>query len=204
MKRFASTRDTVKGSVWEVWEVCDHQETGDFLHVRRVGQFFSHVPFLVQPERFQGYLQDVVQGLAVAQEAGPGAWQARAVAGELGKEEGIMRDRSLEVAGRVKGRDVCVDSWAVEKLWKVAEAIVQARDAGGEPELEEALMQAWRNLAKLGAWQAGNTAAYQEEAVQAAFAEGGAAMRRHLEELLAPILEGGHREGGVHSAEPGA
>ena len=37
-----------------------------------------------------------------------------------------MVDRSLEVAGRTKGRDAYVDSWAVEKLWKVAEAIAQS------------------------------------------------------------------------------
>jgi hypothetical protein len=51
-------------------------------------------------------------------------------------------------------------------------------------------MEAWRNLAKLGAWQAGDTAAYDEDVTQAAFEANGAAMQRHLEELLAPILDG--------------
>jgi pyrroloquinoline quinone (PQQ) biosynthesis protein C len=105
-----------------------------------------------------------------------------------------MRDWTLELGRRCEGRNAYVDSWALEKLAKVAEAIAQARDsillASEETysDLAVALVEAWRNLAKLAAWQAGNTAAYQEEAVQNALKEGGDAMRRHLEELLAPIL----------------
>ena len=54
---------------------------------------------------------------------------------------------------------------------------------------EDVQVEAWRNLVKLGAWMAGTTLAYDEEAVRAVFEEGEAAMLRHLEELLAPILE---------------
>lgn len=95
----------------------------------------------------------------------------------------------LEVAGRVKGRDAYVDSWAVEKLWKVAEAISRAGDLPMGKDLEDTLVEAWRNLAKLGAWIAGNTQSYWEEAVRAAYEEGKDAMLHHLEELLAPVLE---------------
>ena len=33
------------------------------------------------------------------------------------KEEGVMMDRSLAIAARVKGRNAFVDSWAVGKLY---------------------------------------------------------------------------------------
>ena len=102
-----------------------------------------------------------------------------------------MSDWTLELGRRCEGRSVYVDSWAVEKLAKVADAIAQARDSGLELVdlvVADAVVEAWRNLAKLAAWQAGNTAAYDEEAALAAFEAGGDAMRRHLEELLAPIL----------------
>lgn len=96
---------------------------------------------------------------------------------------------SLEIAARVKGRDAYVDSWTVEKLWKVAEAIARARDASLGQDLEDTLVEAWRNLAKLGTWLAGNTHSYWEEAVRAAFEEGQEAMLDHLAKLLAPILD---------------
>lgn len=58
-----------------------------------------------------------------------------------------MVDRSLEVAARWKGRNAYVDSWAVEKLYKVAEAITQAWDAGGDLDLEDVLVEAWGGCA---------------------------------------------------------
>ena len=94
-----------------------------------------------------------------------------------------MVDKSLEIAGRATGREIYVNPWAVEKLWKVAEAISLARGAEKHSQVE-----AWRNLAKLATWMAGNTLAYEEKAVMAAFNEGECAMLQHLEELLAPIL----------------
>ena len=52
------------------------------------------------------------------------------------------------------------------------------------------LSSLWPNVRREAAsWQAGNTAAYDEEAVRVAFEESKDAMRRHLEALLAPILE---------------
>ena len=95
-----------------------------------------------------------------------------------------MIDRSLEVGGRTTGRNAFVNSWTVEKLWKVAEAIAQAKDGD-----QDALVEAWRNLVKLGTWMAGNTLEYEEEAARAVFEEGEGAMLHHLEELLAPILD---------------
>ena len=85
------------------------------------------------------------------------------------KEDGVMMDGSLAIAARVKGQNAYVDSWEVEKLYKVAESLAQARDAGGDLDLEDSLVEAWRNLAKLGAWMAGNTRAYEEGGVRAAF-----------------------------------
>jgi len=101
-----------------------------------------------------------------------------------------MVDRSLEIAGRVTGREVFVDSWAVEKIVKVGEAIAQARGAVGM-DGQEAQVEAWRNLVKVASWIAGNTSAYDEELARAVFEEGEAAMLQHLEALLAPILRGG-------------
>jgi hypothetical protein len=95
-----------------------------------------------------------------------------------------LKDWSLALAHRWGGQSVYVDSWAIEKLAKVVEALGHARDACADPVMEEALVEAWRNAAKLGAWTAHNTFAYDEEAVQGAFKEGGHAMRHHLEWLL--------------------
>ena len=97
-----------------------------------------------------------------------------------------MVNKSLEIAGRVKGREVFVDSWAVEKLWKVAEAIVETRDVGLE-DVEE-LQETWCNLVKLAPWMAGNTSAYDEELTRTGFVDGEGAMLQLLEELLSPIL----------------
>ncbi|KKK63437.1 hypothetical protein LCGC14_2994270 [marine sediment metagenome] len=80
MKRFVSTRDTVNGPVWEVWEVCDAQETADFLHVRRApgGSRSGPQPSvavkidLFRPECFQEHLEVLMQRLLVSEEAGSG------------------------------------------------------------------------------------------------------------------------------------
>ncbi len=74
MKRFLSTRETVNGTVWDVWEVCDHQETADFLHVRR-GELVTlegPLPFTGRAECFQVHLEDLmkpppVKGLPVSE-----------------------------------------------------------------------------------------------------------------------------------------
>ncbi len=79
MKRFISTRATINGPVWEVWEVCDNQETGDFLHVRRLqrGSRSGPQPFAVKidlfrPECFQEVLGDLLQRLPVSEEPAAG------------------------------------------------------------------------------------------------------------------------------------
>lgn len=79
MKRFLSTRETVNGTVWEVWEACDDQETADFLHVRR-GKLMTlegPLPFTGQAECFQVHLEDLlhlplVRGLPASEEAARG------------------------------------------------------------------------------------------------------------------------------------
>jgi len=43
---------------------------------------------------------------------------------------------------RVKGRKSYVESRTVEKLWKVAQAIAEARDAGSE----DVLVEAWPHM----------------------------------------------------------
>ena len=100
-------------------------------------------------------------------------------------------DKSLEIARRVKGRESYVDSWAVEKLWKVAQAIARARlvvvPALSSADTYEVLLEAWRNVLKLGAYMAGNTAAYDDAAAHDSF-EHGPDMLDQLEGLLAPIL----------------
>jgi len=99
-----------------------------------------------------------------------------------------MVDKSLEIARRTLGREVYVNNWALEKLFKVGEAIAQVRDAvclDGE----DAQLDSWRNLVKLATWMAGTTPAYDEEIVLAAFDEGATAMLEHLELMLVPILE---------------
>lgn len=98
--------------------------------------------------------------------------------------EETMLDRSLEIARRTKGREVFVNSWAVEKLVKVGEALAQLTPytayLGQAWEDQDSLWEAWRNVAKLTAWMGGNIPAYDEEAVRAVFEEGEAAMLRHL------------------------
>jgi len=90
-----------------------------------------------------------------------------------------------EIAGRTKGRDAYMDSWVVEGVVKVRDAICQVRNAVGL-DGEDAQVEAWRNLVKLASWMAGNTLAYDEETVRAVFAEGRAAMLSRLEGLAGP------------------
>ena len=103
----------------------------------------------------------------------------------------VRVNKSLEIGGRTIGREVYVNSWLLEKLWKVAEAICQVRDAVGLSR-EDAQEEAWRNICKLASWMAENPSAYDEESARAVFEEGEGAMLSHLEELLGPILEGGN------------
>lgn len=107
-------------------------------------------------------------------------------------------NRSLELARRVKtGNVVFVSSWTVEKLYKVAEAVAQARESQavrlyGETALKDELYEAYRNICKLAAWMADNTQAYREETAESSYADP-EWMLRHVEELLAPLLdEGSH------------
>lgn len=138
---------------------------------------------------------------------------------------------SQGLGARCKGRDAYVDAWAVEKLAKVVEGVIEVRAIVArhtQPEIldssifrstfrphpneatlrtpvEEHLLETFLNACKLAAWMAGNTDAYREWNVVEAFLLGGSsstggiggvgrveygdAMRRHLEELLAPVLE---------------
>ena len=57
MKRFLSTRAKAGGQMdWEVWEVCDDQQTADFLHIRRVAIVPKDWLRLIDPELFQQQL----------------------------------------------------------------------------------------------------------------------------------------------------
>lgn len=113
----------------------------------------------------------------------------------------MTQPRSLEIASRVKADAGlrAVDSWVVEKLFKVAEELgitrkgwestdpyEFTRDTGSE--YADILYEAYRNLCKLASWM--GAIEYSETGADAAFNMGAEAMLDEVERLLAPILEG--------------
>jgi hypothetical protein len=100
----------------------------------------------------------------------------------------------LDVADKVAGKEIFVSIWAAEKLCQVVQGLIAATGtntyvavATGNDEdemvLVDALNDAYRNCCKLATWIGGNND-YDEDRVQAAYSQGGNAMRELVERYL--------------------